>query len=763
MTGGREGWGRGRLGPSGTFVRSQRPIRGLARAPVTEARKVTQEGAPPPPSRAAFVVGGVCVGGGGGKLKDLRKAAPLVAARRQSMVPCCASRGGGGMNARSPEGAQEERPGSRDRAWTEGCVWHPSKEILAVLTTRDTSVLHSVRLNSSRIKADIKGTGLIHCACWTEEGNRLVVGIGSALHSYIWDDEQKTLNACSFCPVFDVGGYICAIEATSGPQVAVATELPLDKICTLNAGVSYEIPAEVRNSVPSQTTSLGCEDETSGESGPRKSDPEKPGSATTSASSPVDLTHLSSSKQRSDNSSLTLLKPKDYLTGSGQDASHLILVTFERKVTATKKVSIPGILVPDIMTFDSKMQTVAVASNTCNLILAYSLTLSHLPNIQQIQLEKSERPKGLCFLTDKLLLILVGKQKLMDPAFLPSSRSDKYILRLMIKEIVGKEGFSVVAGATQVCFTKRETIETHTSDPYPLNDGLVLPGCTVLQSPRNRRKLVEEIKNPAVEQNPLITGVDSQEKKIPKDFPQPLETLDVEPANRSLVLQGVEFSPGMANVSVSPNKPAHGSHGMSNSSKTNVLRSDKETGYISKNLERLCSSFTELHRQLFEVTELLKSGKKTLPRYPSFHEPAFVNIIYQKESSGTVAPEKRAIILCDGKLRLNVIQQLFNLSLVEMQHGLSWIVLTADNEGFIPLTFDALQEIVIRDASASAVDRGSSSSKTLDSASSTGAYRKLSSQSVNLTASSAEMLRECSSQSLLGSSPSSGQASNAHN
>ncbi|KAH0621939.1 hypothetical protein JD844_023694 [Phrynosoma platyrhinos] len=637
----------------------------------------------------------------------------------------------------------------------QGCVWHPSKEILAVLTTRDTSVLHSVRLNSSRIKADIKGTGLIHCACWTEEGNRLVVGIGSALHSYIWDDDQKTLCACSFCPVFDVGGYICAIEATLNSQVAVATELPLDKLCSLNAGISFEIPAEVvGNSVPSQTTPLSCEEEHSMEGGKRLTDQEKSGSA----SSPVDLTHLSSSKQRSDNSPLVHLKSKDYLTGSGQDASHLILVTFERRVTATKKVSLPGILVPDIMTFDSKTQIVAVASNTCNLILVYSLTSSHLPNIQQIQLDKSERPKGLCFLTDKLLLTLVGKQKLTDPAFLPSSRSDKYILRLMIKEIVGKEGSSALSGPSQVCFTnvpvKRETIETHTSDTHPLRDGLLLPDCTVLQSPRNRRKLIEEIKSPAAEQNLSVSMVDSKEKKIPKDFPQSLETLDTEPTNRSLVLQGLESSSGVSNVPIPQNKSLHSSHEVSNASKMNLLRSDKEAGYISKNLERLCSSFTELHHQLFEVTELLKSGKKTVPQYPSSREPSFVNIIYQKESSGNATSEKRAVILCDGKLRLSVIQQIFHLCLIEMQHDLSWIVLAADSEGFIPLTFDTLQEIVIRDASANC----NNSSKMLDAVSSTGGYRKISSQSLDLGTSSMEVLRECSSQSLVGSSSSSGQA-----
>ncbi|XP_028578191.2 WD repeat and coiled-coil-containing protein-like isoform X1 [Podarcis muralis] len=652
----------------------------------------------------------------------------------------------------------------------QGCVWHPKKEILAVLTTRDTSVLHSVRINNSRIKADIKSSALIHCACWTEEGNRLVVGIGSALHSYIWDDEQKTLNACSFCPIFDVGGYICAIEATLGSQVAIATELPLDKICSLNAGISFEMPSEaVGNSVPSQTSSSACKEELSVDSGKKLTDQEKPGSIVTSTSSSVDLTHLTASKQQSDNNSLLHLRTKDYLTGSGQDASHLILVTFERKVTATKKVSISGILVPDIMTFDSKTQTVAVASNTCNIILAYSLSSSHLPNIQQIQLEKSERPKGLCFLTEKLLLILVGKQKLTDPAFLPSSRSDKYILRLMVKEIVCKEDSHSFSGTTQVCFAnvpvKKEGIEIHSSEPHVLCDGLVLPGCTAIQSPRNRRKLIEEIKSPANEQSVLTNAVDFQEKKISRDFPQVLGSLDAEPTNRSLVLQGIETSSGLSNVAISPNKHVHSSMDMSNSSKTNLLQIEKEPSYTSKHLERLCCRFAELQHQLFELTELLKSGKKPLLGYPSSRAPSFVNITYQKDCSGTVTPEKRAVILCDGKLRLSLIQQIFNLTLVEMQHGLSWIVLTSDNEGFIPLTFDALQEIVVRDAhssdTASCNDSSTDSSKTLKTISSTGGgYRKISSQSLDRDNSSMEVMGEHSSQCLVQSN-SSGQTSTA--
>ncbi|XP_015678036.1 WD repeat and coiled-coil-containing protein-like [Protobothrops mucrosquamatus] len=634
----------------------------------------------------------------------------------------------------------------------QGCVWHPQKEILAVLTTRETSVLHSVRLNNSRIKADIKGSGIIHCACWTEEGKRLVIGIGSTLHSYMWDDDQKTLNACSFCPIFDVGGYVCAIEPTMSTQVAVATELPLDKICSLNAGVSFEIPSEIiGNPVPSQGSSLENDGDASVDDGEKLTDQES------FTSSPVDLTHLPSGKQQSENSPLINLRSKDYLTGSGHDASHFILVTFEKKATTSKKVSIPGILVPDIMAFDSKTQTVVVASNTCNIILTYSLTSTLLPNIQQIHLEKNERPKGLCFLTEKLLLILVGKQKLVDPAFLPSSRSDKYILRLIVRKITSREGHSALSGPTQICFrnipVKREYVESHSSDAHFLREGLLLPDCVSMPFP-GKKKLIEEIAN----EQCSSTSVDSAEKKMSKGFPQDLRTLDVEPIARSFALQELENSSGPLNMPISTTAGDR-SHETSklygkqtqNSREVNrnVTQSDKEANCISKNLEELCYSFAELQHQLFEITELLRSGKKIVPQYPPSCEPSFVNVICQKESSGSVTSEQHAVILCDGKLRLSIIQKIFNVGVVEMQHDLSWIVLTSDSEGFIPLTFESQQEIIIRDVNAISNDSSNASCKALVAVNSTEGFRKLSSHSLDFTASSMEVLREESSRCLV--------------
>lgn len=72
-----------------------------------------------------------------------------------------------------------------------------------------------------------------------------------------------------------------------------------------------------------------------------------------------------------------------------------------------------------------------------------------MPNIQQIQLESNERPKGICFLTDELLLILVGRQKSTDSAFLPSSKSDQYMIRLIVREVMLKEDSPVTLSENQ--------------------------------------------------------------------------------------------------------------------------------------------------------------------------------------------------------------------------------------------------------------------------------------------------------------------------
>lgn len=76
-----------------------------------------------------------------------------------------------------------------------------------------------------------------------------------------------------------------------------------------------------------------------------------------------------------------------------------------------------------------------------------------MPNIQQIQLESSERPKGICFLMDKLLLILIGKQNSTDSTLLSSSKSDECIIRLIFREVMLKEEFPVTVSENQSVYS----------------------------------------------------------------------------------------------------------------------------------------------------------------------------------------------------------------------------------------------------------------------------------------------------------------------
>ncbi|XP_068198405.1 WD repeat and coiled-coil-containing protein [Antennarius striatus] len=591
----------------------------------------------------------------------------------------------------------------------QGCVWHPKLDILAVLTKKDTSVLFSVRVDNRRTKADIKGGGLIHCACWTKDGTRLVVAIGSALHSYIWNDIQKTLVACSFCPIFDVGGYICAMEATAEAQVAVATELPLDKICGLNAGMVFDIPEA--ESMQSRGSHMVISDEDNLLDSRRRSfESEK---SFIPSSSPVDLTHLLARHRRSDPSPLIHLRRRDTVTGSGQDSSHLILVTYERKVTTTRKVSIPGILVPDIVAFDPRGSTVAVASNSCSMVLVYCITASAMPNIQQISLQTNDRPKGVCFLNSKMLLLMVGRQKTNDPAFIPSSNTDKYILRLFAKELM-YDGETPIAPSpsphnheptSNFCAGIRRHSEHLCKDDRerPGIKDLVLPTGGVIPSPGIRRRLIEEVKS--AEPSPVSSSVDFSDRTSDRALSSAssitVENFDMDHVNRMANLavagQASRDSSRASSPRLEPPEKSHLEQAVSASEKTSSPAKERAVEQLVQNMDRLFTRFADIQQCLTEIRDYTQNGKKPLSVYPTACEAPYINVTCQKQLSENVfIDERRPVLLCDGKLCLRVLQDLFNLTIVEMMYGPLWIVLVADADGFVPLTFKSKEELTVR-------------------------------------------------------------------
>ncbi|KAI7800198.1 WD repeat and coiled-coil-containing protein [Triplophysa rosa] len=494
---------------------------------------------------------------------------------------------------------------------SQGCVWHPKMDILAVLTKRDASVLFSVRVDNRRVKADIKGSGLIHCACWTKDGTRLVVAIGSALHSYIWNDIQKSLVACSFCPIFDIGGYICAIGSTGETQVAVATELPLDKICGLNAGIAFDLPNESEPESSRPAPVLTVDADYNLDSRRRSCDSERSGHA--SSFGPMDLTHILAKHRKSDPSPLIHLRRRDHLTGSGQDSSHLILVTYERKVTTTRKVSIPGILVPDIIAFDPSGSTVAVASNTCNMILVYCITDSSMPNVQQIELQKNERPKGVCFFTSNMLLFMIGRQKSNDPAFLPSSNTDKYILRLVAKELVFDEDSATPVVLKPESPSQHHGIRRHSEniskdERLSIKD-LILPGGLAVVSPTSRRKFIEEVRN--LELSPVASLADFLDRATSSSSSVTLESYDMDHINRMTMLAiGGQASRDSSRPCSPRYETSEKMYSDVTPPKNSCQSKEKNLEQLTQNMERIFSRFADVQQCLSEIKDFTQNGKK---------------------------------------------------------------------------------------------------------------------------------------------------------
>nr|XP_008536286.1 PREDICTED: WD repeat-containing protein C2orf44 homolog [Equus przewalskii] len=598
----------------------------------------------------------------------------------------------------------------------QGCVWHPKSAVLAVLTAQDVSIFHNVHCDSSWVKATIDTQGLIHCACWTQDGQRLVVAVGSSLHSYIWDSAQKTLHRCPFYPVFDVDSCVRSIGATVESQVAVATELPLDKICGLSASETLDVLPSGEDTC---LCSLPLEEGlfVDKEAFASETNSETSVSPFSSSSDPVDLTHIQFSRSESEGNSLICLRKKDHLTGTGLDSSYLALVTFEQVVTQTRKVAIPGILVPDLIAFHPKAQVVAVASNTCNIIFIYSVNPSYMPNIQQVQLESSERPKGICFLTDKLLLILIGKQKSTDSAFLPSSKSDEYIIHLVVREVMLEEECPVAPSGNQSGYSafstllnkadRKKLLESLSPDFCHQTRGLLLTANGSRQSGRPGGSLVKGIRTPPSS----VCGSSIA-----------LETLGAEPVNWSVTLPRPSSTPEHTSTPEPPHPPQRRN-----------LSKDKETYQLSEELEILSRKLIEVQRCLSELTDFLHNGKKSTPVYPCSRDLPYVHITYQKFYYVGPVVEKRAVLLCNGKLRLSTVQQTFGLSLIEMLHDSQWILLCADSEGFIPLTFTATQEIIIRDGSPRSNVFRDSLSQSLDPSPSHEVFRDHTAQSVDAT------------------------------
>nr|XP_032808484.1 WD repeat and coiled-coil-containing protein [Petromyzon marinus]XP_032808485.1 WD repeat and coiled-coil-containing protein [Petromyzon marinus]XP_032808486.1 WD repeat and coiled-coil-containing protein [Petromyzon marinus] len=624
----------------------------------------------------------------------------------------------------TPAGCNDARPAcsrlcEREEPFAilpQGCVWHPRSETLVLLTKRDACLLYSLRSDARSVRADIRGSGLVRCAAWTTDGARLVLAVGTALHSYLWDEPSRSLQPCGFSHVLDVGGYVCAVEAACDARVLVATELPLDRVCGLDAaGAPFELPGVAFDGAPGSSPNTlrpreGAED---GATRPRGRSPEPRGGFVaddgTGRGPVVDLTHLLAHHRKSDPGPLIRLKRRDLSSGGGgdDDSSHLLLVTLDQKATTTRKVRLPGLLVPDLLAYDATADTVAVASNTSASVLVYSLSGRGISPLQHVTLGRDERPKGLCFLAPShSLAMLVGRQKQSEPAFLPCASTDRYALRLVVRDVVveGPGRSSPRAGARPP--------EGRDANPGPASGLWELwpPGDEPRRQASSPRRLTEEPSGASADDRRPRRPSGEAAGRFARDVSPPLESVEREPAGGAARPRG---SPeprrpggGAPRRAPSPRDaerdgPARGPVGRAASPGP----WDAEGSAASRALRGLWERLDRVQAEVGEVRQLVLALRPERRVLAASGPPRWARVRCQPRGGGNAAPaqeaETRNFLLSSGGLvRLDALRSAFQLSAVEMLFDTVWLVLGCDGDGFIPVAFQHEQEVLVREGRA---------------------------------------------------------------
>ncbi|XP_044145154.1 WD repeat and coiled-coil-containing protein-like [Bufo gargarizans] len=555
----------------------------------------------------------------------------------------------------------------------QGCIWHPKKDILVVLTKKDVSVLYTVSNNNSSVKADITCSSVVRCACWTKDGSRVVVAMEDSLHSYTWNDDLKTLSPCSFCPIFNIEAPIVAVQPIMDYQVVVTSE-----ISTKPPYGHYKDSegSAMQSSLLMLDEELSRNRRVSIDSG--KSEPVD--MLKVSSLMPTEMSKMLARHRKSDPSPLMYLRQRSITGENKTELSNLLLITFEKNSTTTRKVSIPGISSPDIIALDSHSERVAVASNTCNLVLIYPIAPSCMPNIQQIRLEENERAKGLSFLTDTLLLILVGRPKSSDLGFLHILASEKYTVQLVTRSILPIEYIPSRINCDQNSISDQSGLNTGCLKAYDLNVGkeLWMPNHIGNKSPRMQRKIRDLVQEASGDESPTSSLDDYNENKLLAECPVTLENLKAEPTVRRPV-KGIN------------KKKLHRSF----SQRSNDDLQETNDNYLSVGTNDDIEGKTNFQGHPSGTKDSSKMFSKSLP-YPTSDDPPYISIS-QQNSSNDQASEARAVLLCHGKLHFRTLQETFHFNTIEMKFGSKWIILTEDGEGFVPITFRGNEEVVIRE------------------------------------------------------------------
>ncbi|XP_060588380.1 uncharacterized protein LOC132743826 isoform X2 [Ruditapes philippinarum] len=279
----------------------------------------------------------------------------------------------------------------------QGCLWNPSRDILCVLCAQQSSLYFShVHNKGSQVLLQLEREK-IRCGCWSTDGQKLIICIGTSLMVYHWSDIDKSLTEYKTVTwtVPGLTGHISSVVAISSDRILTAAELPLESLCKQQD--TFLIPDLLNGPIRDKL-------------------------------SDEDIIRPNGQQISAKDSLLNLQRNPDTVV---EDCSRLVCVDLstEKKPVKVTSVDVKGVLTPDLLHYQANLNLVLVGSNTQTLLQVYSYDRKQITKTLEIALDKEERPRGLaslpkscCHSNEDGILVICGKRGSADVAF-PSSSS----------------------------------------------------------------------------------------------------------------------------------------------------------------------------------------------------------------------------------------------------------------------------------------------------------------------------------------------------
>ncbi|KAK6170197.1 hypothetical protein SNE40_018649 [Patella caerulea] len=281
----------------------------------------------------------------------------------------------------------------------QGVLWNPKCDVLCLFSKNQVSFYFNHLTKKGSYAFPPLVSGKITSGCWSNDGNKLLVCIGSSLLIYTWTDIENSLS--DFTPsawtLPKSDGNVTAIVPISQNKYVCCVDLPLERLCqNQDVFLMPELPANLSRHDSKEK---------------RREDLIK---ATKSSSIKENLLNLPKNPEAIINDSSQLI----YFQINDDARSSVRLNT----------TSLQGLVSPDLLTHEPS-GCIIVGSNSQNSLQIFTLTDSSLIKSSEIVLQKSQRPKGICCPYSSLresqngVLVLVGQPAKKDVLF-PSATTE---------------------------------------------------------------------------------------------------------------------------------------------------------------------------------------------------------------------------------------------------------------------------------------------------------------------------------------------------